>query len=147
MIYLTDMWYIASDHVGIYLKKDLISFLKKKGIQLHDLGTETDDRVDYPLFAKRLCLAVKRDSNNKGILVCGTGLGMSMMANRFKGIRAAVCTNEYMAEMAVRHNNANVLCLGARILTTPVAKSILKKFMESSFEGGRYFKRITLLDK
>lgn len=141
------MLYIASDHVGTALKKAIFDFVRAKGIPCQDLGTSDDTRVDYPTYAKILCQKIKKNKRARGILVCGTGIGMSMMANKIKHIRAAVCTNEYMARMAVGHNDANVLCLGSRVIGKELAKSIVESFLASSFEGGRHLKRIKMFDK
>lgn len=140
------MLFIASDHVGIQLKKRLLDLLKGRGMAYQDLGTTDDTRVDYPIYAKILCEKVRKTKGAKGILICGTGIGMSMMANKIKNIRAAVCTNEYMAQMAVHHNDANVLCLGARVIGEELARSIVEKFLDSSFEGGGHKKRVKMFE-
>lgn len=121
--------------------------LKEAKSDVVDLGTTSQERVNYTDFAISLCKQIIRDQSARGILICGSGIGMSMMANRINGVRAAVCVNEYMAEMAVRHNNANVLCLGERIVGTELAKNIVTKFLESEFEGGRHQVRISQFDK
>ena len=140
------MIYIASDHGGFALKKVILNYLKKKKIRYEDLGTNSLESVDYPDIAQKLCKKVL-ESKSKGILICGAGIGMGIAANRFKGIRAAVCTNEYMARMAIRHNNANVLCLGARVLGDEIAKEIVDAFLSSKFEAGRHKRRVLKLDK
>lgn len=140
--------YIASDHIGITLKEVLINYLTSKDIQVTDLGPFETTRVNYPDFAKQLCEKILKENNkSKGILICGTGIGMSISANRFKGIRAALCTNEYMAKMTVQHNNANVLCLGSRVVGEDHAKSIVESFLSSKFEGGRHLTRVIQLDQ
>lgn len=132
------MIYIASDHAAYDFKQNIVNFLNEKEIEFIDLGTNSKERVHYTYFAQNLCEKVLDNDKNIGILICGTGIGMSIMANRFKGIRAAVCTNEYMAKMTREHNNANVLCLGSRVIGDEVAKGVIEKFLESKFEGGRH---------
>lgn len=140
------MIYIASDHIGVALKARIIEVLKEKGESVEDLGPQSTERVNYTDFAKDLCAQILADNDAKGILICGTGIGMSMMANRHKGIRAAVCTHEYMAEMTRRHNNANVLCLGSRTLGEDLAFSILERFLNTEFERGRHQVRVVHMD-
>lgn len=143
------MIYIASDHASFALKKVLLEYLKANNHVAEDLGTYSEEKVDYPVFAKKLCttiLASKTSGEDIGILLCGTGIGMSIMANRFTGIRAALCTNEYMAGMARRHNDANVLCLGARVIGDDVAKGIVSVFLRETFEKGRHEKRVSHFD-
>ncbi len=137
---------MGCDHAGYPLKIDLLSFLREKGVEVEDVGTHSTTSCDYPVFAKKLCERVLEDDGIVGILICGSGIGMSMAANRFKGIRAALCMNEYMARMSRRHNNANILCLGARILGIDVAKAIVEVFLEETFEGDRHLRRINLMD-
>jgi len=140
--------YIASDHVGLMLKKILIEHLQGKKYEVLDLGPSTDIRINYTENTKKLCeKLIKEKSSNIGILICGTGVGMSMAANRFKGIRAALCTNEYMAKMTIKHNNANVLCLGSRVIGEELAKSIVDVFLSAQFEGGRHLSRVIQLDQ
>lgn len=138
--------YIASDHAGLKLKEYLKDVLKENNISIVDLGTSSPDRVNYTDYAILLCKSILEDLPSKGVLICGSGIGMSMMANRIKGIRAAVCVNEYMAELAVRHNNANILCLGERVVGTELAKNIVVKFLNAQFEGGRHQQRILQFD-
>ncbi len=137
--------HIASDHAGLALKNLLVEQLSGLDFVVKDHGTSSLQSCDYPIYAQALCRAVLEDGN-PGILICGSGLGMSIMANRFKGIRAVVCTNEFMAGVARLHNNANVLCLGSRVLGTDLALSITKTFLAGDFEGGRHQRRIDLLD-
>ena len=134
--------YIACDHAGYKLKEHLKPMLAQKGYQVQDLGTENEDSVDYPDYAKRVAQAVLQDDVCKGILICGTGIGMSIAANKFQGIRAALCRTEFEAQMARNHNNANVICVGARAIQDAVAERVVTKFCESEFEGGRHQKRL-----
>jgi ribose 5-phosphate isomerase B len=139
------MIYIASDHVGKELKQYLIKYLTEIGYQCEDLGPYNNKRANYTTYANKLASKIKL-SDNKGILICGTGIGMSIMANRHRGIIAAVCINEYMARLTVMHNNANVICLGSRILGEEIAKSIVNEFLNAHFEGGRHLKRVKQYD-
>ena len=141
------MIYISSDHIGVQLKEFIVNLFKSKNLAVEDLGPVSSERVQYTDFAKKLCTKVLENKDNKGILICGTGVGMSMMANRHKGIRAALCTNEYMAKMTRLHNNANVLCLGSRVIGIELAQAIVIEFLEGSFEGGRHEYRVNQLDR
>ncbi|MBW8309616.1 MAG: ribose 5-phosphate isomerase B [Candidatus Paracaedibacteraceae bacterium] len=132
--------YIAADHGGYVLKAVLIAHLK--GREIIDLGTESPESVDYPLYADKLADHLKTDLTALGILICGTGLGMSMAANRHPHIRAARCSTGLDADLARRHNNANVLCLGGRTLGDDLAKHIVDHFFQASFEGGRHQRRV-----
>lgn len=138
---------IGCDHGGLALKQALLPFIEKQGWSVADLGTHSTDSCDYPLIAKQVCAAVLDDPDALGILICGTGLGMSMTANRIHGIRAAVCTNEYMARMARAHNDANVLCLGERTTGQGLAQEIVGVFLDAAFEGGRHLRRINLIEE
>lgn len=133
---------IASDHAGYRLKLELVRALEQWGYSVEDLGTHDEASTDYPDFAHDLCAAVVDGRYSHGVLVCGTGLGMSMAANRHAGVRAAVCTDSYAARVTRNHNDANVLCLGSRIVGPGVAEDILKTFLESEFEGGRHARRV-----
>lgn len=133
---------VASDHAAFELKQRLVAFLREMRHEVDDLGVDGTDSVDYPDFAHRLADGVERGDGVQGILICGTGLGMSMAANRHAGIRAALCHDAYTAEMARRHNDANVLCLGARVLGIGVAEQIVRVFLSTPFEGGRHQRRV-----
>ncbi len=135
---------IAADHGGYQLKQLIVPHMQEKGWQVEDLGTHSSASVDYPDYARRLCEFVTTN-NCLGILICGTGIGMSMAANKFPGIRAALCTNEYMARLTRQHNDANVLCLGERVLGQDLAKGIVDAFLTAAFEGGRHQRRIDLI--
>jgi ribose 5-phosphate isomerase B len=136
---------IGSDHAGFPLKGSFLEHLRVLGYQPEDQGPFTQESCDYPEFAARVCRRVL-ELDAFGILICGTGLGMSMAANRFPAIRAALCVNEFQARMARRHNNANVLCLGARVLGEDLAFAVLDAFLSAGFEGGRHDRRVALLD-
>lgn len=134
--------FLGSDHAGLTLKAFLAAYLAKAGYRITDLGPQDATSVDYPDYAKAVCRRVLDTPESLGILICGTGLGMSMAANRMPGIRAAVCVNEFLARMARQHNNANVLCLGERVVGQGLAASIVDVFLNTAFEGGRHQRRI-----
>ncbi|HOV15102.1 MAG TPA: ribose 5-phosphate isomerase B [Spirochaetota bacterium] len=136
------MIFIGSDHGGFDLKVEIINYIKdelKKEIK--DIGCFSKESVDYPDIAKNVCDEVIK-KNGIGILICGTGIGISIAANKIDGIRCALCSYEYSAAMAKKHNNANVLALGGRTTGAELAKSIVKSFLESEFDGGRHEKRV-----
>ena len=133
---------IASDHAGLQLKQELIEALKTRKAEFHDHGTSSNESVDYPDFATLVAKAISGGQAECGVLVCGTGIGMSIAANKHPGIRAAVCTNEFEARMTRAHNDANVLCLGQRVVGGGVARGILEVFLETKFEGGRHQRRV-----
>jgi ribose 5-phosphate isomerase B len=124
--------YIASDHGGFRLKGEIKDFLKEQGHEVKDLGTDSEESCDYPDYAKKLCKEVL-ENGARGILICGTGIGMSIVANKFKGIRAAAAANCYMAKMSRLDNNSNVLCLGGRVIGEELAKEIVKVWLETDF--------------
>ncbi len=133
---------IASDHAGIKLKEAIKKYLVKNKISIDDIGTYTEDSVDYPDYAHKAARAIEKKKYQLGILVCGTGLGMSMAANKHKGIRAARLTSIYDAQMAKEHNNANILCFGARTSSEKLVLKMLAAFLKADFAGGRHTKRI-----
>lgn len=133
---------IGSDHGGIDLKQILVPKIEALGHTVIDLGCNSDESVDYPDFAEKVCAKVISGEADGGILVCGTGIGMSMAANRYRGIRAALCDNEYMARMSREHNDANVLCLGDRVLGKGLAENIVDVWLNTEFAGGRHQRRI-----
>ena len=135
-------FFIASDHAGFKLKGSVLGILEQMGHRVIDLGPMDAERVDYPDFANILCQKVLENTESFGILICGSGIGMSIAANRHKGIRAALCSEPYSAAMSRAHNDANVLCLGARVVGIGMVESILKAFCEGTFEGGRHACRI-----
>ena len=135
-------YYIALDHAGLELKKYVKELFENMGHEVIDLGPLDTTRVDYPDFAIKVCDAVNNNSNSNGILICGTGIGMSMSANKCNGIRAALCHNVYSAHMAKQHNDANVLCLGQRVSGFGMVESIANAWNEKTFEGGRHKQRV-----
>lgn len=137
---------IASDHAGFALKEQLKLALEQMGQRFEDLGTRDERSCDYPDFAHAVARGVAEGRFALGVLVCGTGLGMSMAANRHAGVRAALCTESFAARMARAHNDANVLCLGSRVVGAGVAQEILRAFLEGRFEGGRHAGRVAKLE-
>lgn len=137
--------HLGSDHAGFFLKTIIIKELEKLGYSVEDHGTNSEDSCDYPLIAREVCQKIAQDQSI-GILICGTGIGMSIAANRYRNIRAALCSNELQARMARRHNDANILCLGARVTGSELALAIMAAFLESSFDGGRHQRRLEQLN-
>lgn len=133
---------LGSDHAGFELKDSLKRLLAAQGIGVDDRGTYSPESVDYPDFARAVGETVVHGKADFGILVCGTGIGMSMSANKVPGVRAARVDTEFEAEMARAHNNANVLCLGARVTDAATAEKLVRKFLETGFEGGRHQRRV-----
>ena len=139
-------FYVATDHAGIVLKDITVEMLRAKGHEVEDLGPFSKDRVDYPDYAVKVSESVLNDPSAHGILICGSGIGMSMAANRFHGIRAALCHDAYTATVARGHNDANVLCFGERIVGVGVAESILDAWIAGTFEGGRHCGRVDKIE-
>lgn len=137
---------LGSDHGGVELKDALVTYLQEKGHEVQDLGTHGTESVDYPDYAKKVAAVVLEESI-PGILVCGTGIGISIAANKIPGIRAALCSEEFSARMSRRHNNANILCLGGRTTGVELAKSIVDAYLEEDFEGGRHQRRVDLIEE
>lgn len=135
-------YFIGSDHAGVDFKTFVKELFEKKGHEVIDLGPNDKTRVDYPDFAAKVCEEVLANKGSKGILICGSGIGMSMAANKFNGIRAALCHNEYSAMMARQHNDANVLCLGERVSGAGMVEAIVNAWDSNSFEGGRHEGRV-----
>lgn len=133
---------IGCDHGGFELKEAVRAYLEEKGIAYEDFGAYSTDSVDYAPIAAKAAHAVADGTVDRGILICSTGLGICMAANKVKGIRAATCTNVFCAEMTRRHNNANILCMGGKIVDTETALQMVEKFLTTEFEGGRHQRRI-----
>ena len=133
---------IGSDHGGYALKEEIKKYLDSKQIAYEDFGTLTGESCDYPDIANAACQAIVSGRCDRGILICGTGIGISMAANKVKGIRAALCTNEFCAEMTRRHNNANILCMGGKVIDKETAVKLVDIFLHTEFEGGRHQRRI-----
>lgn len=138
---------IASDHAGFTLKKEITEFLKKNQHEVCDLGCEGEDSCDYPDYAAAVAGQVAEGKADRGILVCGTGIGMAVTANKFKGVRAASIPTPALAKASREHNDLNVLCLGGRVLTNLEAQEIVRVFLETPFEGGRHQKRLEKIGK
>mgnify|MGYP001045511877 CR=1 FL=1 len=136
------MYIIASDHGGLELKEAVKVFLAGRGIEVRDLGTMNSDSVDYPDFGDKVARTVSRGEAEKGILICGTGIGMSIVANKFPGVRAALITDEFTARMSKEHNNANIIVMGGRVLTPADAGRMVGVWLDAVFEGGRHQRRL-----
>ena len=137
---------IACDHGGYELKLAIIKKLAEMGVEYTDFGTDSTESVDYPVYADKVCKAITDGNADLGILVCGTGIGMSMAANKHRGIRAACCADTFSARMTRMHNNANVLCLGGRVIGPGLACDMAELFVTTDFLGGRHEKRIAMFD-
>jgi ribose 5-phosphate isomerase B len=133
--------YIGSDHAGFDLKEILRKYIADEGHEVFDVGCFSTESVDYPDVAKEVCEKVVKDAGSFGVLICGTGTGMALASNKKAGIRAAVCTNHVMAEMARLHNDANILCLGSRIIDTDLAQDMVDTFLETEFSGDERHER------
>jgi|TARA_Y100000996_G_scaffold115953_1_gene86153 ribose 5-phosphate isomerase B len=137
---------IGADHAAYNEKKQIINYLNSKGFEIIDLGTNSSNSVDYPIFGQKVAKSIANNVADRGIVICGTGIGISIAANRYKGIRATLCTSEIHAEMARKHNDSNILALGARTTDFDKIKSIIDVWLETNFEGGRHQDRIDLID-
>ncbi len=136
---------LGCDHGGLNIKNAIIDYLKENNFEYTDFGCYTEESVDYPVYAYKVADSVKDNADTLGILCCGTGIGISMAANKVKGIRAAVCTNEFMAEMTRRHNNSNIICMGGRIIDEATAVKLADIFLNTEFEGDRHTKRVDMI--
>ncbi len=139
-------FYIATDHAGYNVKDFVKEYLESKSHEVIDLGPYSNDRVDYPDFAKKCAQKVVEDNGSFGILICGTGIGISVSANKVCGIRAALCHDSYTAAMSRAHNDANILCFGERVVGKGVIESMLDSFCDTPFEGGRHANRVKKID-
>jgi len=137
---------IASDHVGFYLKEPIKDYLIDLGYDINDFGPFNTESVDYPIYAKKACESIINNKCEFSILFCGTGVGMSMAANKFKSIRAVVCSDVYSAKMSRAHNNSNVLTLGSRVLGIELSKLIIESWINTDYEGGRHQNRLEMID-
>ena len=138
---------IGNDHSAVEMKNELVKFLEEMGHEVINVGTDETKSVDYPLFGQAVCKKVLENENSLGIAICGTGIGISIACNKVKGIRAGLWSESFSAKMTRKHNNANVLCLGARVIGIELAKDIVKTFIEEDFEGGRHQNRIDMLEE
>ena len=133
---------VASDHAGFELKQGVVQFLKDNGLSVEDLGPQGTESVDYPDYASLVASSVSKNKVDRGILICGTGVGMCITANKFSGVRAAAVSDLFTTEMTRKHNDTNVLCLGARVTKPDLARDIIKTFLNTDFEGQRHEKRV-----
>lgn len=137
---------IGADHGGFELKEKIVGYLKANNIEFKDFGTFSNDSCDYPVFAKKIALEVSKNNFNRGILVCGSGIGMAIVANKVKGIRAALCWNLSTAKSARTHNDSNILCLGQRQLEDNLALEMVDTWLHTEFEGGRHKTRVDMIE-
>lgn len=138
---------LGSDHVGIELKKEIIKFLEEKNIDYKDFGTFDRERTDYPIYAEKVAKSIISGESEKGLLFCGTGVGISIAANKINGIRAVVCSDCYSAKLSREHNDTNILALGSRVVGVDLAKLIVTSWLEAEYEGGRHQRRIDYIHK
>lgn len=135
---------IGNDHGGLELKNLILSVLQEEGIEIDNHGCDSPESVDYPDFARAVCTEVQEGRSDRGILICGTGIGMSMAANKLPGIRAALCHEIFTARMSREHNDANILCLGGRVIGPALAIEIVRTWITTEFAGGRHQRRIEM---
>lgn len=138
---------IGSDHVGIDMKKEIVNYLSKLGYEVNDFGAYTSERTDYPIYGKKVADGVASGQYDAGVLICGTGIGISISANKVKGIRAAVCSEPYSAKLSKEHNNSNIIAFGSRVVGVDLAKMIVKEWLDAKYEGGRHSNRINMISK
>ena len=136
---------IGSDHAAFALKEEIKAYLILQGHEVVDYGTDSEARCDYPVYGEKVARAVKAGEVERGVLMCGTGIGISLAANKVKGIRAAVCSEPYSAAMSVRHNNAQIIAFGARVIGPELAMMIVDEFLNAEFQGGRHAERVSLI--
>lgn len=136
---------IANDHTALEMKKDIIAYLESKGHEIVDYGTDSAESTDYPIWGEKVANAVASGEVEKGIAICGTGLGISLACNKVSGIRACVCSEPYTAKYSRLHNNCNIICFGARVIGIEMAKMIVDEFFETEFEGGRHERRVKMI--
>lgn len=136
---------IGNDHTAVEMKNGIVAHLEAKGYEVVNFGTDATDRSDYPIYGKRVADAVASGECDLGVLICGTGIGISLTANKVKGIRAAVCSESYSAKMTRMHNNANIIAFGARVVGQATAEEIVDAFLEAEYEGGRHARRVDMI--
>ena len=136
---------IGNDHVGKELKEIVIEELNKRNIEIVDCGTNSSERTDYPIFGEKVARLVSQGEVDKGIIMCGTGIGISIAANKVNGIRAAVCTEPYSARLSRQHNDSNILAMGSRVIGKELARMIINEWLDANFEGERHQKRVDLI--
>ncbi len=138
---------IGADHGGFELKELVVALLEEEGQEVLDKGCFSSESVDYPEYAEKVCSSILDGEAERGILICGTGIGMSLAANRHQGIRAALCHEIFTAEMSRRHNDSNILCMGGRVIGPALAFEMVKTWLATPFDGGRHSRRISMFDK
>lgn len=138
---------IASDHAGFELKENVVAYLRIKGVEFEDFGPVNSDRVDYPDYGIQVAKAILDKKVNRGIVICGTGVGMSIVVNRFPGIRGTLCSDVYTAKMCREHNDSNILIMGGRVIGMGLAEEIVKTWLETPFEGGRHQDRLDKIEE
>lgn len=138
---------VGNDHVAVEMKREITDYLISIGHEVINVGTDSSERCDYPVYGEKVARAVSNGDADLGIAICGTGVGISLAANRVKGIRAVVCSEPYSAMLSRQHNNTNVLAFGARVVGVELAKLIVKSWLDAEFEGGRHAKRVAMLDE
>ena len=136
---------IGNDHVAVEMKNHITKYLEDKGYKVVNFGTDSTDRCDYPVYGKKVADAVAKGECERGIVICGTGIGISLAANKVKGIRAAVCSEAYSARLTRQHNNANIIAFGARVVGEATAEMIVDEFLTAEYEGGRHQNRIDMI--
>ena len=136
---------IGNDHSAVEMKQEIVQFLKDKGVEVVNVGTDTTDRFDYPVAGYRVAKLVASGEVDGGVLICGTGVGISLAANKVKGIRACVCSEPYTARLSKQHNNSNIIAFGARVVGPELAKMIVEEWMNAEFLGGRHSDRVALI--
>ena len=137
---------MGSDQAGYELKQEIIKYLEEKGYEYKDYGSYSTDPVDYPIYAKKVAHAVADGKYEKGIIICGTGIGVSIVANKVKGIRASLCGDTFSAKATRQHNNSNILCMGERVIGAGLALDIVDIWLTTEYEGGRHQKRIDMME-
>jgi ribose 5-phosphate isomerase B len=137
---------IGSDHGGFELKKHIVSYLEKKGYEFRDFGVYNSESVDYPVISREVAEHVASGEYSKGILICGSGLGVAIAANKIKGVRAVTCSETYSARMSRQHNNANILTMGGRVVGADLATDIVEIWLNTDFEGGRHERRVNMIE-
>lgn len=136
---------IGNDHTAVNLKNHITDYLQNKGYEVLNIGTDSTQRTDYPIYGKKVAEKVASGECDFGVLICGTGIGISLAANKVKGIRAAVCSEPYSARLTRQHNNANIIAFGARVVGDAMAEMIVDEFLSTEYEGGRHQKRIDMI--
>jgi len=142
-----DLIAIASDHGGFSLKVDIVSFLNELGYEVNDMGPKNQNSVDYPDYGIRIAQAVTQNTDSRGIVICGTGIGMSIVVNRFPGIRGTLCSDLYTAKLCREHNDSNILIMGGRVVGHGLAREIVKVWLSTPFDGGRHQKRLDKINQ